>query len=101
MPCSLPRWTGSGARWLASGAFPRRVSSLSVQPSPFLRRVGIHIFTFGACSSFTRVTACKVAHPSWAKDNFFYLPCGSLDSLAAVFLNMLLECFDGGAPIAP
>jgi hypothetical protein len=25
MPCSIPRWTGSGARWLASGAFPRRV----------------------------------------------------------------------------
>src|SRR5260370_35585128 len=23
MPCSLPRWTGSGARWLASCAFPR------------------------------------------------------------------------------
>src|SRR5262249_48144167 len=22
MPCSIPRWTGSGARWLASGAFP-------------------------------------------------------------------------------
>jgi hypothetical protein len=36
---------------------------LSVQPSPFLRRVGVHIFTFEACSSFTRVTACKVAHP--------------------------------------
>jgi hypothetical protein len=31
---------------------------------------------------------------------FFYLPCGSLH-IAAVFLNMLLECFDGGAPIAP
>jgi hypothetical protein len=25
MPCSIPRWTGSGARWLASGALPRRV----------------------------------------------------------------------------
>ena len=35
------------------------------------------------------------------RTTFFYLPCGSLDSLAAVFLNMLLECFDGGAPIAP
>ena len=23
MPCSIPRWTGSGARWLASCAFPR------------------------------------------------------------------------------
>ena len=45
------------------GALPRRASSLSVQPSPFLRRVGVHIFTFEACSSFTRVTACQVAHP--------------------------------------
>ena len=25
MPCSIPRWTGSGARWLASCAFLRRV----------------------------------------------------------------------------
>src|SRR5215467_10624678 len=41
---------------------PARVSSLSVQPSPFLGRVGVHIFTFEACSSFTRVTACRVAH---------------------------------------
>src|SRR5262249_11856006 len=23
MPCSMPRWTGSGAHWLASCAFPR------------------------------------------------------------------------------
>jgi hypothetical protein len=45
------------------GALPRRVSSLPVQPSPFVRRVGVHDFTFEACSSFTRVTACKVAHP--------------------------------------
>jgi hypothetical protein len=45
------------------GAFLRRVSSLPVQPSPFVRRVGVHDFTFEACSSFTRVTACKVAHP--------------------------------------
>src|SRR6202011_1675956 len=39
------------------------VSSLSARPSPVNRRVGIHDFTFGACSSFTRVTACKVARP--------------------------------------
>ena len=37
------------------------ISSLSVLPSPVNGRVGIHDFTFGACSSFTRVTACKVA----------------------------------------
>src|SRR5450432_2378277 len=37
------------------------VSSLFARPSPVNRRVGIHDFTFEACSSFTRVTACKVA----------------------------------------
>ena len=65
MPCSIPRWTGSGARWLASGALPRRVSSLSVQPSPLPGRVGVHITSFEACSSFTRVTACTVAPPPY------------------------------------
>jgi hypothetical protein len=30
---------------------------------PLSGRVGVHIVTFEACSSFTRVTACKVAHP--------------------------------------
>ena len=44
---------------------PARVSSLSVQPSPLSGRVGIHITTFEACSSFTRVTACRVAHPPY------------------------------------
>src|SRR5438876_7190549 len=63
MPCSLPRRTGLVLVGCCHGALPRRVSSLSAQPSPFLRRVGVHIFTFEACSSFTRVTACQVAHP--------------------------------------
>src|SRR5229473_5002795 len=40
-----------------------RLSSLSARPSPVNRRVGIHNFTFEACSSFTRVTACKIARP--------------------------------------
>ena len=44
---------------------PARVSSLSVQPSPLSWRVGVHITTFEACSSFTRVTACRVAHPPY------------------------------------
>ena len=39
------------------------VSSLSARPSPVNRRVGIHDFTFEASSSFTRVTACKIARP--------------------------------------
>src|SRR5262249_40305749 len=44
---------------------PARVSSLSIQPSPFLGRVGVHITTFEACSNFTRGTALKVAHPPY------------------------------------
>jgi hypothetical protein len=36
-----------------------------VLPSPISGRVGVHITTFEACSSFTRVTACKVAHPPY------------------------------------
>src|SRR5215469_17217952 len=54
MPCPLPRWTEP---------VRRSVTSRLVQPSPFLRRVGIHDFTFEACSGFTRVTACRVAQP--------------------------------------
>ena len=41
------------------------VSSLPARLSPFFRPVGIHIITFEACSSFTRVTAFKVAHPPY------------------------------------
>src|SRR5215813_15592590 len=41
MPCSIPRWTGSGARWLTSCAFPR--GFLPVLPSPLSGRVGVHI----------------------------------------------------------
>ncbi len=37
------------------------VTSRSVRPSPFLRRVGVRGFTSEACSGFTRVTACRVA----------------------------------------
>jgi hypothetical protein len=39
------------------------VTSRPVLPSPLFRRVGIHNFTFEACSGFTHVTACKVAQP--------------------------------------
>src|ERR1700730_1122913 len=44
---------------------PARDSSLSVLPSPLSGRVGVPITTFEACSSFTRVTACRVAHPPY------------------------------------
>jgi hypothetical protein len=39
------------------------VTSRPVLPSPLFRRVCVHDFTFEACSSFTHVTACKVAQP--------------------------------------
>ena len=42
---------------------PASVTSRSVRPSPFLRRVGVHDFTFEACSGFTHVTAGRVARP--------------------------------------
>ena len=32
-----------------------------LRPSPNIGRVGIHDFPFGACSGFTRVTACQIA----------------------------------------
>src|SRR5208337_518252 len=58
MPCPLPRWTGTGA---FVGCFP-----VPRGPSPNIRRVGVHDFTFGACSGFTRVTACWIAQPPMA-----------------------------------
>jgi hypothetical protein len=60
------RWPDEPGEFSPAGGQTDRcvsVSSLSARPSPFNRRVGIHDFTFGACSSFTRVTACKVARP--------------------------------------
>ena len=39
------------------------VASLSARPSPLFGRVGIHTFTFQACSGFTRVTARRIARP--------------------------------------
>src|SRR5262249_19810052 len=33
------------------------------RPSPLFRRVGVRTFTFQACSSFTRVTARRIAQP--------------------------------------
>ncbi len=41
----------------------RRLLPRSTRPSPTDRRVGIHKFTFEACSDFTRVTARWVARP--------------------------------------
>jgi len=38
------------------------ISFLAARPSPNLSGVGIRDFTFEACSGFTHVTACRVAH---------------------------------------
>src|SRR5262245_51678482 len=65
MPCSIPRWTGFRCSLVGELRVPAPVPSLSVLPSPLPGRVGIHITTFEACSSFTRVTACIVAHPPY------------------------------------
>ena len=45
------------------GRVPLSISSPSVRPSPFCRRVDIRISTFEACSGFTRVTARRIAQP--------------------------------------
>ena len=57
MPCPLPRRTE-----------PVRMSVASrlVLPSPYLRRVGVHDFTFEACSGLLRVTACQLARPAFS-----------------------------------
>ena len=54
VPCPLPRWT---ERVQVSIASP------FARPSPYSRRIGVHIFTFEACSDFTRVTARRIAQP--------------------------------------
>src|SRR6201995_1787691 len=54
VPCPIPR---------RIGRVRLSISSPSVRPSPFCRRVGIRISTFEACSGFTRVTARRIAQP--------------------------------------
>ena len=53
MPSSIPRWTRTSA---SIGSF-----LILLRPSPNIGRVGVHYFTFEACSRFTRVTACRFA----------------------------------------
>ena len=62
MLCSVPRWPNP-CRWLSVWRAPAPGSSGLARPSPLPRRVGIHIASFEACSSFTRVTACQLARP--------------------------------------
>src|SRR4051794_18202906 len=57
LPTCRAHYPGGSRRVLVSIASPL------TRPSPFLRRVGIRIFTFEACSGFTRVTARWIARP--------------------------------------
>jgi len=80
-PCISRRWvfspTTTGLPRLPAPPFQRAVPNTPVdrdggvcrlpprrtRPSPIHRRVGVHDFTFEACSSFTRVTARWIAQP--------------------------------------
>jgi hypothetical protein len=53
VPSSLPRWTKTSA---SIGFF-----LVSLRPSPYIGPVGIHNFTFEACSMFTLVMARRFA----------------------------------------
>jgi hypothetical protein len=57
-PSSVPRPIPRRIEWLHAS-----IASPSVSPSPFGRRVGIHIGTFEACSGFTHVAARWIAQP--------------------------------------
>ena len=54
MPSSIPRWICGMHLSLASPA---------AAAFPAYRRVGFHVISFEACSTFTRVTACTFAEP--------------------------------------
>src|SRR3954470_21178812 len=58
-PCRAP-YPGGSRR------VPVSIASPLTRPSPFPRRVGIRIFTFEACSGFTRVPARWIAQPPTA-----------------------------------
>jgi hypothetical protein len=62
MPSPLPRWD----LWIESlamkGSRPFGIHQRR-RPSPSRGRVGSHVGTFGACSVFTHVTACRLAAP--------------------------------------
>ena len=70
------------ARWVRSLA-GRSIPTVSIhpqrqRPSPSVCRVGVHIGRFEACSTFTRVTACRLAEspcdPSVSKAPTVLLP---------------------------
>src|SRR5713226_4289227 len=86
-------------------SLPRRIeqvrlsiSSLSVLPSPVNRRVGIHDFTFEACSSFTHVAACQIACPPIA-DVCPEAPTQPVTRPSRSVATMLIDVYmDGSSP---
>jgi hypothetical protein len=68
----VPRWTLSPAY---VGCFGDRY-----QPSPFVRRVGVHGTTFEACSGFTRVTAQTIANLSTRQCTQGFTVCVTADA---------------------
>jgi hypothetical protein len=71
------------------------ISSLSVLPSPVNRRVGIHDFTFEACSSFTHVAACQIACPPIA-DVCPEAPTQSVTRPSRSVATMLIDIYMNG-----
>ena len=72
------------------------ISSLSVLPSPVNRRVGIHDFTFEACSSFTHVAACQIACPPIA-DFCPEAPTQPVTRLSRSVATMLIDVYMDGS----
>ncbi len=87
-----------GACWLGWQRSPAPGSSPSNRPSPLICRVGVHIVTFEACSSFTRVTACKVARPPKVDFVARLQPDPLPDLTARQLSNLTNNCSSGSSP---
>jgi hypothetical protein len=89
VPSSLPRWIRTGA---AIGCFP-----VLQRPSPYVGRVGFHIFTFEACSRFTYVTARRfAAHLLWTsvpEASADRSPCSSVRVATELYRQLLVRNF--------
>src|SRR5438045_1318104 len=73
-----------------------RFLSLPARRSPVNWRVGVHIQTFEACSSFTRVTACKIAARPKA-DSCSEAPTRSVTRPSRSVATMLTDNYMGGS----
>jgi len=87
-----------GARRLSLWRAPAPGSSPSVLPSPILRRVGVHIAAFEACSSFTRVTACQIARPPYVDFVARFRPAPFPGLAARQLSNLTINCSCGPSP---